>query len=532
MSDPVSPHGRADASSERLLEWALLFTLIAHGAAMVSMLVLLPALPGGLTQSLADRARYIADHSLLWRLGWIPWQVTAISDLILAIALLRCRLFGRFPAYLTLIITALAISNDLSGQFLWVVLGPAAARHAVSFSEWRSYAALESRIFFLMAGLATAGYVLAALGWTWCFAAAGIWSRRLTWISCGVWPMFAIAVVVAILPASIHRPQWLIIVVGAGNALGFVFLMIWLASVTEIVLLRRRPVTRFGRYAKARYPSDGPFAWSWNLIANSRLAKAIVGGIPALAMESDMTDVVYVNYLVESNAVEGFVEPPLRLQRLGTGGRHAMFTFLTFRHGHFGPSSLGPLRRFWRSPIQSNWRIHVYDPISGRRGIQFLTIAINGPLYALAARLLAENVPMHVPEQARMSRGADGNIELEIVPGAGSAPDIKARFAASDEPALTQQWKECFGSWRDMLEYCVPQDRAMSAQPWNGSIVRQEIMLNIPLESCKPMSAAVVSEAARGIAGDAAPLCFLVENVAFRLIREKRDRGDRSRKAD
>jgi hypothetical protein len=514
---------RGSREGARFLEWALLFTLVVHGAAMVAMLPLLPGVPGGVSEGLADRARYVADHPWIWRLGWVPWQVTAISDVILALALCGSSWIGKLPAVLTLVVTLGAISCDLSGQFLWVWYGPAAAKQAVAALDWANYGALESRIFYRMAGLATLGYVLAALGWTWCFAGSGMWSRRLTWISAIVWPLFAIATGVGLLPASIHRPHWLVEIVGAGNAVGFVFLMIWLASVTEIVLLRRRPVTAYGRSAAARYPSVGLIGWGWNLIANSRVAQALARLMPALAMNSDITDVVYVNYLVEAASVEGFVQRPLELQRLGTGGRYALFTFLTFRHGHFGPRCLGPVRKLWRSPIQSNWRIHVYDPVSGKRGIEFLTIAIAGPLYALAARLLAANIPMNVPERARMERCADGAIDLEIVPGGGSAPDVAARFISCDEPGLPESWAECFGSWRGMLEYCVPQDRAMSSEPWNDRVVRQEITLNIPLESCRPMSGEIASDAARAIAGEARPLCFLVEKLSFRLLGEERD---------
>ncbi len=507
----------------QFLEWALLFTLIAHGAAMIAMLPLLPGVPGGLSQNLADRARYVAQHPYIWRLGWIPWQVTAISDLILALALCCSPWIPKLPAILTFIVTAAANTADLSGQFLWVYDGPAAARHAISLLDFTSYAALESRIFYRMAGLATLGYVLAALGWTWSFAASGMWSRRLTWISSSVWPMFAIATVVALLPASFTRPPWLTAVVGAGNAIGFVFLMIWLASITEIVLLRRRPVTSYGRHALARYPATGLLPWSWNLLANSRVARALVGLIPALPMDSDITDVIYVNYLVDAQSVEGFVDRPLQLQRLGPEGRYALFTFLTFRHGHFGPRCLGPLRKLFRSPIQSNWRIHVYDPVSGKRGIQFLTITIAGPLYALAARLLAENIPMHVPQHAQMDRHPDGTINLQIVPGTGTAPDVTARFTPSDMPPLSPPWTDCFGSWQRMLQYCVPQDRAMSSQPWNGCIVRQEITLNIPLESCQPMRCEIESNAANAIAPKANPLCFRVEKLSFRLLGEHRD---------
>ncbi len=423
MDDPaLTPPHPTHQKSAQFLEWALLFTLIAHGAAMIAMLPLLPGVPGGLSQTIADRAHFVAQHPIIWRLGWIPWQVTAISDLIFALALCCSPWIPKLPAILTLMVTAGANSADLSGQFLWVYFGPAAAKHAISLPDFTTYAALESRIFYRMAGLATLGYVLAALGWTWSFAASGMWSRRLTWISSTVWPMFAIATVVALLPASFTRPQWLTAVVGAGNAIGFIFLMIWLASVTEIVLLRRRPVTPYGRHALARYPATGLLACSWNLLANSRVARALIGLIPALPMDSDITDVIYVNYLVEAQYLEGLVQPPLQLQRLGPGGRYALFTFLTFRHGHFGPRSLGPLRKLFRSPIQSNWRIHVYDPVTGKRGIQFLTIAITGPFYALAARLLAENIPMHVPQRAQMDRHPDGTINLQILPAPEAPP--------------------------------------------------------------------------------------------------------------
>ena len=52
-----------------------------------------------------------------------------------------------------------------------------------------------------------------------------------------------------------------------------------------------------------------------------------------------------------------------------------------------------------------------------------------------------------------------------------------------------------------MLAYCVPQDRAMCVQPWRDVVTRQEINLNIPLQSCLPMKGSVVSAAARALAG-------------------------------
>src|SRR5258705_53906 len=96
----------------KFLERALLFAIVIHAVAMVSMaLLLLPGMPGGtnanppyefdpnslhlprttdptfVSGGSRNRVAYIAQHPWRWRLGWIPWQLTALSDLLIAIAL-------------------------------------------------------------------------------------------------------------------------------------------------------------------------------------------------------------------------------------------------------------------------------------------------------------------------------------------------------------------------------------------------------------------------------------------------------------
>lgn len=87
-------------------------------------------------------------------------------------------------------------------------------------------------------------------------------------------------------------------------------------------------------------------------------------------------------------------------------------------------------------------------------------------------------------------------------------------------------WSAAFGSWRDMLAYAVPQDRALSTQPWHGRITSQEIRLDIPLEACEPLEGKVVSRAAAAIVGDAEPFCFRVAALRFRFDSEKHERLD------
>src|SRR3954454_23205387 len=93
----------------RFLESALLFNLLIHAVAMLSMaLLLIPGMPGGMSDAPA-RVAYVGAHPWLWRLGWLPWQMTAAADLWLGIALLVTPWIPRVPALLTVLLTLAAI---------------------------------------------------------------------------------------------------------------------------------------------------------------------------------------------------------------------------------------------------------------------------------------------------------------------------------------------------------------------------------------------------------------------------------------
>lgn len=509
---------RTDHAADRGLERALLFNFLIHGVALVSMAaLLLPTLPGGSAASDLARIATIAAHPWRFRLGWLPWQACAASDLWLAVAMVRVRWLPRGPALAVLLLTLAAVVPDQAAQALWVTRGVDLARTTPD-----AYMAFERAIFPLTAGWGALFYTLAALGWTACFARARTWSRTLSALSVPLWSTMLVAVAAPLLPATLRpSPDF----VSTANGLGFLQLQVWLGLVAETVLLRARPNERFGRLAPWRHPGAGPLARAADALANSRLFGALLEPLPEVAMQSDITDVVYVNYLVLAETVAGFVPPGLELQRLGPDGRYALFTFLTYHHGHFGFSFLGPLRKLLPSPVQTNWRIHVRDPKRGYEGIYFLTNAITHTVPALAARLLTEGMPMHVLARGEVAHTADGALRITLDPGAGSAPDATMTLRrAPGPPTLTGAWAACWPDFRSFLGYCVPQDRAMSSQPLKGRISRQEIALGIPLEACEPLEGTVESRAARAIAGEAAPLCFRVARVDFRFAIEAHDR--------
>jgi hypothetical protein len=508
-------------SADRRLERALLLNFLVHGLGLVAMgLFLIPMLPGGSAPDDATRIATIAAHPWRFRIGWLPWQGCALADLWLAVAMVGTRWLPRVPAVLVLVLTSAAVLPDQYAQALWITRGVSLAA-----SDPSAYLAFERSIFPLTAGWGALFYTLAALGWTACFVRARTWSRALTVLSVPLWMTMGVAVVAPILPVDL-RPSSLF--VSTANGLGFLQLQVWLGLVTEQVLRRARPFEAYGRLARWRHPSPGLLARVADAIANSRLLGALLEPLPEMTMRSDITDVIYVSYLLRADAAAALVPPGLELQRVGPDGRYALFTFLTYRHGNFGFAFLGPLRRLLPSPVQTNWRIHVIDPETGHRGIYFLTNAITHVLPALAARLTTEGMPMHVLRRGEVTRSEDGEIGVTLDPGEGSAPDAALRLRpAADAPALGGAWAECWRDYRDFLSYCVPQDRAMSSQPLRRRISRQEIDLGIPLDACAPLEGSVVSRAAAallaGAGADATPVCFHVPRVTFTFSVEAHD---------
>jgi hypothetical protein len=480
------------------LERALLFTFVLHALAMLAMAgLLLPGMPGGGGIDDGARIQYIAGHPWLWRLGWLPWQLTAVSDLWLALALLRTAEIRRLPAVLTAVVTVAAVIPDQLGQACWITRGISLAG-----TDPVAYLAYEREIFTWTAAWGATLYTVAALGWTWCFAGARLWSRWLTALSLVLWPLFF---AISLGPLGGMNPK----LVAAGNALGFVALELWLALVLEEVLRRARPATVVGRWAPWRHPR-----WRWlDGLGESRFLRALGEWLPSIPLRSDLRDVLYVNYLVEAERLAPLVPAGLELDRLGPEGRHAIFTFLSFRHGGFGPAFLGPLRRLCPSPIQSNWRVHVRDPRSGLRGVFFTSTALTSTPHALLARWMAEGVPMHVLASAEL-REDEGRYRLVLDPGTGSAPDVAATFTPAPVPA-DGPWSPAFPTWNDLLAYVVPQDRVLCTQPGRAGLRRLEIALGIPLTACEPLAGDVHSRAASAIAGAAVPFAFRVPRVSF-----------------
>lgn len=205
----------------RWLAATLLLTFLSHGAAMLGMaLLLLPGMPGGADSTDAQRMAWIATHETSFRLGWVPWHVTALSDLALALILVR---FTRIPPairWAQLALTFVAVLCDQGGQVLWLTSGVAAAKAG----DLAAYLAIERTAFPLTGWYAALLYTLGAILWTFAFRAAGLWSKSILRLSVPLWTIFLIVTVGPLLPAGLRLPDRM---VAAGNALGFLLMEAW-----------------------------------------------------------------------------------------------------------------------------------------------------------------------------------------------------------------------------------------------------------------------------------------------------------------
>lgn len=376
----------------RFLELSLFIALVVHVIAMLSMAILLmPAMPGAINPD-SIRVAYIANHPWLWHLGWFPWHLCALSDLILTVAIIKTDWMPKTPAMVTLLLTVAAVAVEQPAEFMWNVEGARLAQVSLAAGTLAPYLDFENEMFPIVGAIAAVLYALMAFGWTWCFAAAGTWNRALTWLSLVTWTLLLFTAMAPLLPDAI-RPS--LIAIGVGNAIGFNLMAIWFVLVLEAVLRRSRADEWHGRMMHWIHPNQDAFGRTLSLIGNSRFLRYLGEFAPAVEMVSDIEDVIYINYLVDAEKLQALVPDGLELQRLGPKKNFALFSILTYRHGHFGPKMIGGLRALMPSPVQSNWRIHVRNH-EGVDGIYFVSTVVTNLAVALGGRILSDGVPMHV----------------------------------------------------------------------------------------------------------------------------------------
>lgn len=264
-----------------------------------------------------------------------------------------------------------------------------------------------------------------------------------------------------------------------------------------------------------RHPFPGAFGRILGSLANSvglaNLRHAVMRRLPFLKLESDVTDVVYLTWMVDVDAAQALAPAGHVLwQRDGK----TPFTILTYRHGHFGPAVLGGLRRMMPSPLQSNWRLYSERP--GQ--VIFLKNVLSNPLHAMGTRIFSDALQSHYPASFR--HAAAGNVfKTEIVPGDGSAPALQSAVRI----AATKTAPPQFTDWHSAVEFLACQDIAIAHVARNDALAVSKIELPIQLSEVQPLEpiGEVTCPLLRQLNANCQPFCFLVPAVKFRVLSER-----------
>ena len=243
--------------------------------------------------------------------------------------------------------------------------------------------------------------------------------------------------------------------------------------------------------------------------------------LPFLKLHSDVRDVVYVSWLVDAAAAQTLLPPGVPLwQRDGK----TPFTVLTYRHGHFGPALLGPLRRLLPSPLQSNWRLYLDHTPAGAPAVPcvvFLKNIMDSLPHALGTRLFSDILPTHLAAGMTLEVSAK-QAQCSITPGAGSAPALQVQADIAGSQTLDEDWQHLFGSWRDAVAFLACQDAAVAHVPRNGKLAFGEIDLPVALDQVQALTAV---RAECGLLAQlppvSRPFAFLVPEVPFRALSER-----------
>lgn len=240
--------------------------------------------------------------------------------------------------------------------------------------------------------------------------------------------------------------------------------------------------------------------------------------MPVLA--SDVEGVAYLNWWVD---VQALPLPPAGYRYWTRDGR-TPFTILSYRHRHFGPAFLGPLRGLFPSPLQSNWRWYVLrndEAVDATPTVLFARNIMDSLLHVVGARLWSDAMQPQLAGRMR-HRVEDRNVWTVIDGGAGPAPTLSAKLELSAAVMPSPAWPGCFPSHAEAMRFLACQDAAIAVAP-DGRVAHTMISLPMDLDHIVPLRVIDIECPMVSQMGSAPAdaFCFLVPKVPFRVVSER-----------
>jgi len=277
-----------------------------------------------------------------------------------------------------------------------------------------------------------------------------------------------------------------------------------------------------------RYTAPGTGLWARveaglaNAEGLRALRRSILGRLPFPVLVSDVSDVVYANWVVPFEAIAHLVPPGVRVCRIG--GK-VILTGLTYRHGHFGPALAGPLRALFPSPGQSNWRLYV-DRIGShapaKPTVLFLANLFDSPLYALGTRLFSDAMLSH--RAGRFVHAVGERTWTSCVEGDPAVPGCALEGERANAiPELPDAFAPFYSDWREAVGRLCLQEAAIAPVAGTDRLALAGIDLPIALKDVEPLAVTryAPGDALRRWGATAPPFCFRVPTVRFRAVSER-----------
>lgn len=279
------------------------------------------------------------------------------------------------------------------------------------------------------------------------------------------------------------------------------------------------------------HPYQGRFGNGLAKLLNSRrfatYRRALMSRLPFMTLDSDVVDLVYMTWLVDEALAAPFAPPGARLWSYQ--GRTPL-TVLTYRHGHFGPRWMGPLRRLMPSPLQSNWRLYLAEPLADAPPIPTVAFVYNvmdSLAHVAGTRLFGDALPSHWPASFDFRVNPDEAI-VDIAPGDGSAPRLAARAVRAGDAVLSPPWSGMFDGWSDAIVRLASQDAAVVEVPTvegaPGRSALATIDLPVDVASVQPLlldTQTLDCPVLQRLDADPEALCFLLPSVRFSALSER-----------
>jgi hypothetical protein len=240
-------------------------------------------------------------------------------------------------------------------------------------------------------------------------------------------------------------------------------------------------------------------------------------------LQSDVSNALYLNWVVDCEAAKEFMPPSARIWQRNN---KTIFTVLAYTHGNFGPAILGPFRKLFPSPHQSNWRFYIDQfpvGIESNGTVLFVKNIINNALYTAASRLLSDALPSDMPLEFHHKMTKE-SIYSQINYGNEEIKTIKVHAILGREKILPQSMKTFFSNWLDAVKFICLQDSAITFVKTIGKVSRAEIELDFNFDQ---VQAIVLEEFHHKddylsrIGIDENPFCFFVPSVRLKAISER-----------